>query len=87
MQPFGKEFVHQDEIYQYVNWQPEKVRVLKSLDMTKCNPQKPYHVPVAWVKSWGDGKVYVNNLGHREQTWTHPAFLESIPQAFRCLRG
>ncbi|MEX0726044.1 MAG: ThuA domain-containing protein, partial [Planctomycetaceae bacterium] len=28
MQPFGEKFTFRDEIYQYKNWQPEKVRVL-----------------------------------------------------------
>ncbi len=87
MQPFGKEFTHQDEIYQYVNWQPEKVRVLMSLDMSRCTPQKPYHVPVAWVKNWGQGKVYFNNLGHRDETWTNEAFLGSVANAVRWIDG
>ncbi len=87
MQPFGEEFVIRDEIYQYVNWQPEKVRVLMSLDMSKTRPSRPYHVPVAWVKSWGEGKVYFNNLGHRDETWTNPAFLASIANAVRWMRG
>jgi len=87
MEPFGEVFVHQDEIYQYKNWQPEKVRVLMSLDMSESTPKKPYHVPVAWVKNWGDGKVYVNNLGHRDETWTNKAFLESVTNAVRWIRG
>lgn len=87
MQPFGKVFVHQDEIYQYKNWHPENVRVLMSLDMAKCNPSKPYHVPVAWVRSWGEGKIYFNNLGHREETWTNEAFLASVKNAVQWMRG
>ena len=41
MKPFGREFQIRDEIYQYRNWQPEKVRVLMSLNMAKCKPQRP----------------------------------------------
>ena len=33
--PWGKEFAIQDEIYRFKNWQPEKVRVLMSLNMAK----------------------------------------------------
>ncbi|MCA9085277.1 MAG: ThuA domain-containing protein [Planctomycetaceae bacterium] len=87
MVPFGREFQIRDEIYQYKNWQPEKVRVLMSLDMSKCNPSKPYHVPVSWVKSWGEGKVYVNNLGHNEGTWTDERFLQSITAGIKWIRG
>lgn len=87
MQPFGEEFVIRDEIYQYRNWQPKKVRVLMSLDMAKCKPSKPYHVPVAWVKSYGEGRVYYNNLGHNDATWTNQAFLDSVTAGVKWVRG
>ncbi len=87
MKPFGKEFTIKDEIYQYKNWQPEKVRVLMSLDMTRCTPSEPRHVPVAWVKSYGEGKVYFNNLGHNEATWLDRRFLDSITAGVKWIRG
>ncbi|MCR9233187.1 ThuA domain-containing protein [Gimesia chilikensis] len=87
MKPFGKEFQVKDEIYQYKNWQPEKVHVLMSLNMEKCNPKRPYQVPVAWAKDWGQGKVFVNNMGHNPSTWTNPAFLESVIGAVKWIRG
>jgi len=87
MQPFGAEFQIKDEIYQYKNWQPKKVRVLMSLNMAKCEPSHPYHVPVAWVKSYGEGKVYVNNLGHNESSWQDERYLKSITNAVKWMRG
>lgn len=87
MKPFGKEFEVRDEIYKYKNWQPEKVRVLMSLNMEKCEPAEPNHVPVAWVKSYGDGKVYVNNLGHNPSTWADQRFLDSLTAAVKWIRG
>ena len=86
MKPFGKEFTIKDEIYQYKNWQPEKVRVLMSLDMSRCKPSAPYHVPVAWVKSYGEGRVYFNNLGHNESTWADSRYLESITAGVKWIR-
>ncbi|MFP6767924.1 MAG: ThuA domain-containing protein [Planctomycetaceae bacterium] len=83
MKPFGKEFRFTDEIYQYVNWVPKNVHVLMSLNMAKCNPKQPYHVPVAWCRNWGQGKIYYNNLGHNEKTWTNPVFLKSTTAAVR----
>ena len=83
MKVFGSEFQFKDEIYQYVNWVPENVHVLMSLNMAKCNPKKPYHVPIAWCRSWGDGKVFFNNLGHNNQTWTNKTFLKSTEGAVR----
>ncbi|MEZ6127267.1 MAG: ThuA domain-containing protein [Planctomycetaceae bacterium] len=87
MQSFGAEFQIKDEIYQYKHWQPKKVRVLMSLNMAKCEPSRPYHVPVAWVKSYGDGKVYVNNLGHNESSWQDQRYLKSITNAVKWMRG
>jgi type 1 glutamine amidotransferase len=87
MKPFGTEFQIKDEIYQYKNWQPEKVRVLMSLNMAKCEPSKPYHVPVAWVKSWGEGRVYFNNLGHNPSSWADERYLQSITAGVKWIRG
>lgn len=78
---FGDEFSIVDEIYQYKNWQPGKVRVLMSLNMARCDVKKPYHVPVAWVKQYGQGRVYYTNLGHNPQTWTNRQFLDSLQGA------
>ena len=91
--PFGKEFTIKDEIYMYRHWQPEKCRVLLSLDYAKSatgseiNTDHGYHVPLAWVKKVGDGKLYYNNLGHNETSWTNPAYLESITNAVKWFRG
>ena len=87
MRAFGEEFEFVDEIYQYKNWQPEKVKVLMSLNMAGTDIKKPYHVPVAWAKEWGDGKIFYNNLGHNERTWTDSRFLESTTQAVRWILG
>ncbi|MAT14756.1 MAG: glycosyl hydrolase [Planctomyces sp.] len=87
MAPFGKELVIQDEIYQYKNWQPEKVHVLMSINMAETEVKRPYHVPVSWIKEYGDGRVYYNNLGHREETWANPQFLESLLQGIKWVTG
>lgn len=83
MKAFGEEFQIQDEIYQYKNFVPENVHVLMSLNMEKCDPAKPYHVPVAWCRMWGDGKIFYNNLGHNDQTWADKRFLKSTEAAVK----
>jgi type 1 glutamine amidotransferase len=88
MKPFGgKQVEWQDEIYQYTHWQPEKVKVLMSLDMEKTALKKPYHVPVAWVKDYGQGRVYYNNLGHNDGTWTEKPFLDSLLAGIKWVTG
>ncbi len=83
MQPFDAEFKFKDEIYEYTNWKPENVRVLMSLNMEKCDPKRPYHVPVAWAKNVGAGRLFYTNLGHNNETWTNPLFLKSTENAVR----
>jgi uncharacterized protein len=88
MRPFEQQrFEFKDEIYQYTNWQPEKVRVLMSLDMEHTQLKRPYHVPVAWCKQIGQGRLFYNNMGHREETWSNQAFLDSIVGAVRWIAG
>ena len=75
---WGAEFTIQDEIYQFKNWQPEKVRVLMSLNMAKTKLKKPYHVPICWVKSYGEGRCMHMSLGHREDVWTNKTYQNSL---------
>lgn len=83
----GASIALKDEIYQFKNWQPEKVRVLMSLDMEKTDLKKPYHVPVLWVKPYGAGRVMHMSLGHREDVWEKPAYQESLIGGIKWLLG
>jgi type 1 glutamine amidotransferase len=76
--PWGDEFTIQDEIYRFKHWQPEKVRVLMSLNMAKTNKKEPYHVPILWVKNYGEGKIMHMSLGHNEAVWNNEKFQESM---------
>jgi type 1 glutamine amidotransferase len=49
-----------------------------SLNMAKTEKKKPYHVPVAWCKEYGDGRVVYISLGHREDVWTNPKYRQSL---------
>jgi type 1 glutamine amidotransferase len=90
---FGKEYVLDEEIYMYEHWQPAKVHLLMTLDYAKSPVKNPvpiqhgYLVPVCWIKNYGQGRVYCNNLGHNETTWTKKPFLDSITAAVKWIRG
>lgn len=85
--PWGDEFEITDEIYQFKHWQPEKVHVLMSLNMAKTKLKKPYHVPIAWVKNYGDGKVMHMSLGHREDVWTNEKYIQSLLGGIQWIMG
>ncbi|MDP6446529.1 MAG: ThuA domain-containing protein [Pirellulaceae bacterium] len=75
---WGEEFTIKDEIYRFRNWQPKKVRVLMSLNMAKTAKKEPYHVPIAWVKEYGKGRVFYISLGHREDVWSNETYQKSL---------
>ncbi len=72
---FPERFRWRDEIYQYdPRYKPENLRVLVSLDMAASTPKEPWHVPVAWVREYGKGRVFATNFGHNDATWNDAMF-------------
>lgn len=40
-------------------------------------------LPLAWTKTYGNGRVYYNALGHFDEEWEQPAFRAQILQGLR----
>lgn len=76
MWPDGTDYA--EEIYQYVGFRPDQVRVLQALDMRHGPLRRPYPVPVTWVRSIGQGRLFYTNLGHTPSTWDDPRFRAQI---------
>ena len=95
--PSDKEFVINDEIYQYKNYSRDKVRVLMRLDPTKIDLKNPRvhrtdkDFAVAWVKTYGKGRVFATTLGHREEVYDNPdiqkMYLEAIKWSMGMTQG
>lgn len=85
--PWGEEFEIKDEIYQFKNWQPEKVHVLMSMNMAKTEQKAAYHVPISWVKNYGDGKVFYISLGHQEDVWANEKYRASLLGGVKWILG
>jgi hypothetical protein len=79
MWPDGTDYA--EEIYQYVGFQPDQVRVIQALDMRHGPLRRPYPVPVTWVRSMGQGRIFYTNLGHTPSTWDDPRFRDQIKAA------
>lgn len=76
-----------EEIYQYLDFDPSKVRVLQALD-TRFGPVRGADfVPVTWIKSVGQGRLFYTNLGHTPSTWDDPRFRAQLTQAIRWTGG
>lgn len=68
----------EDEIYSMAQFSRDQVRVLMSLDVSSVDLKHPPLAPVlrkdldfplAWVRTWGKGRVFVCPLGHIMSFW------------------
>jgi type 1 glutamine amidotransferase len=85
---FPERFRWKDEIYQYdLRYKPDNLRVLVSLDMQASNPKEPWHVPVAWVRDYGKGRVFSTNFGHNDATWKEPMFQKHMAEGIAWALG
>ena len=85
---FPERFRWKDEIYQYdPRYKPDNLRVLVSLDMAASTPKEPWHVPVAWVREYGKGRVFATNFGHNDATWNEPMFKKHMEQGIAWALG
>lgn len=75
---FPKEFVLNDEIYQFKDWNRDTMRVLMALDSSKLDLTKQNvkradrDFGVTWVKNYGAGRVFYSTLGHTIESWKDP---------------
>ncbi len=90
---FPAEFEITDEIYQVDRYSRDKVRVLlamdtSSVDMTKKGVQRTDgDFALAWVRQFGEGRVFTSLLGHRPEVWDSPAIQKMWLEAFRWAVG
>jgi hypothetical protein len=77
---WGASVDYKEEIYQYAQFDPAKVRVLQSLDFEGTPLKRPYAVPVTWVRQIGRGRLFYTNLGHTPATWSDPRFRKQVLQ-------
>ncbi len=77
----GKGFLLKDEIYQIKGpYSRDTHRVLLSLDMSQArNHLGGRHDgdnAIAWIKRYGDGRVFYCSLGHNKEIYWNPAVLQ-----------
>lgn len=76
-------FPYAEEIYQYSDYDPTKVRVLQALDFTDMALKRPWFVPVTWTRQIGEGRLFHTSLGHTPSTWDDPLYRAQILEAVR----
>lgn len=74
-----------DEWYMFRNINTENIHVVALLDPgAEREKQKRYDVPnypVIWTSAPGDGRVYYNAMGHREDVWDDATFQAMVVDA------
>lgn len=90
----GKDFRIADEIYEYgPPYDRSQVRVLLSLDPARSNMgvkwihRKDNDFALAWVKSSGQGRVFVTSFGHRTELFWDPRVLRFYLDAVQFAAG
>lgn len=91
---FSPRFVKQDELYTLRNWSRRDVDVLLRLDEAtlpmreKGDGVPPDHdMPVAWIKTYGQGRVFASTLGHTREAYADPDIVRMYSEAIKWVLG
>lgn len=90
----GTDFRLADEIYEYgAPYDRSQLRVLLSLDPARSNmgvkwiSRKDNDFALAWVKSYGKGRVFNTSFGHRTELYWNPQVLQFYLDAIQFATG
>jgi hypothetical protein len=82
-----------EELYQFRAFSRDRVRVLMTLDTATVNLNDPGvnrtdgDFALAWVRRYGEGRVFYTALGHFDETWADPRFQNMLEGALLWLAG
>lgn len=87
-----RRFVKQDELYTLRNWSRSDIDVLLRIDdttVTDVGDEAPpdRDLPVAWVKTYGKGRVFASTLGHTREAWKDPDIVRMYTLAIEWALG
>ena len=82
-----------EEYYQFRSFSRDRVRVLMTLDTRTVDlnadgvNRTDKDFALAWVRRYGEGRVFYTALGHFEETWRDPRFQQMMSQALLWTAG
>ncbi len=79
MEKRGPSFQMMEEWYSLTDFSKDLhvLLVQETQGMTGIPYQRPPY-PATWARAHGKGRVFYSSMGHRQQTWTNPAFQEIL---------
>ena len=92
MKGFTHNWVIRDEWYLFKNMNKDTMHVLAVLDPGRQRERQPdrYNLPdypIVWCSASGEGRIYYNGMGHREDVWDHPDFQTTVWSAIQWASG
>ena len=85
MAGFPQDWEIKDEWYLFKNLNKDRIHVLAVLDAgDEREKQEMYDTPaypVVWCRTVGEGRVYFNAMGHREDVWANEQFQQTVVAA------
>jgi type 1 glutamine amidotransferase len=85
----GESFEIADDVYQYKDFDPDKIHILLRLDpasLDLANPklnQEDKRLPVAWTNRYGKGRVFYTMLGDWEPVWKDQRYRTHLIEGIR----
>jgi len=80
-----------DEWYYFCNLNDKDMHVLALLDPGEMRQKdKRYSgpdYPIIWCRTLGEGRVYYNGMGHREDVWDNETFQKTVVDALHWANG
>ncbi|HNR30594.1 MAG TPA: ThuA domain-containing protein [Candidatus Hydrogenedentes bacterium] len=80
-----------EEWYLHRNFNAKTMRVLATLDPGRAGRRvKGYDlpdIPMVWCSTYGEGRVFVNAMGHREDVWDHEHFRSTLVNGIKWAAG
>lgn len=85
------EYKIKEEWYYFTNLMKDNMHVLALLHPGQISEKdERYNIPdypAIWCSAAGDGRVYYNAMGHREEVWSDPPFQQAIRNAITWAKG
>lgn len=85
------EWAVMEEWYLHKNFNTATMHVLAVLDPGRAGEIAPAYdvptIPLIWCSIYGEGRVFVNGMGHREDVWDHENYQMTLVNGLKWVKG
>lgn len=85
------EWAVMEEWYLHKNFNAATMHILAILDPGRASEIAPAYdnptIPLIWCSTYGEGRVFVNGMGHREDVWDHENYQKTLVNGLKWVSG